>query len=46
MRKHFIITLFFIFTLSLAACNKAEIPTKTSSVLPIQETKVIEENST
>ena len=46
MRKHFIIALVFIFTLSLAACNKAETPTETSSVLPTQKTEIIEKTST
>ena len=46
MRKHFIIALVFIFTLSLAACNKAETPTETSSVLPTQKTEIIEKTLT
>ena len=46
MRKHFIIALVLLFSLSLSACNKAETSTETSSTLPTQETKVIEETST
>ena len=46
MRKLFIITLILLFSASLSACNKAEIPTETISVLPTQETEVIEETST
>ena len=45
MRKHFIIALILLFSLSLSACNKAEIPTETSSILPTQETEIIEETS-
>ena len=46
MRKHFIIALVLLFSLSLSACNKAETSTETSSTLPTQGTKVIEETST
>ena len=46
MRKLFIITLISLFALSLLACNKAEIPTETSSVLPTQKTEIIEKTST
>ena len=46
MRKLFIIALILLFSVSLSACNKAEMPTETSSILPTQETKVIEEPST
>ena len=46
MRNHFIITLILLFSVSLSACNKAEIPTETSSVLPTQEIEIIEETST
>ena len=46
MRKLFIIALILLFSASLSACNKAETLTETSSVLPTQETKVIEETST
>ena len=46
MRKYFIIALIFLFSLSLSTCNKAEIPTKTNSVLPTQETNIIKETST
>ena len=46
MRKHFIIALVLLFTLSLSACNKAETPTETSSILPTQETEIIEKTST
>lgn len=46
MRKLFIIALILLFSASLSACNKAETLTETSSVLPTQETEVIEEPST
>ena len=46
MRKHFIITLILLFSLSLSACNKAGTPTETNSVLPTQEVETIEETST
>ena len=46
MRKHLIIALILLFSASLSACNKAEMPADTSSVLPTQETEVIEETST
>ena len=46
MRNHFIITLILLFALSLSSCNKAEIQTETSSTLPTQEVKVIEETLT
>lgn len=46
MRKHFIIALILLFSVSLSACNKAEIPTETSNVLPTQETEITEETST
>lgn len=46
MRKHFIITLILLFSVSLSACNKAEMPTETSSILPTQKTEIIEETST
>ncbi len=46
MTKHFIIISILLFSLSLSACNKDEISTETSSVLPTQETEVIEETST
>ena len=46
MRKRFIITLLLLLSVSLSACNKAETPTETSSVLATQETEVIEESST
>ena len=45
MRKHFIIALFLLFSLSLSACTRVETPTDTSSILPTQETEVIEEVS-
>ena len=45
MRKLFIITLILLFSASLSACNKAEIPTETSSNLPTQEVEIIEEAS-
>ena len=45
MRKYLLIALILLFSLSLSACNKAEIPTETSSVLPTQETEIIEETS-
>ena len=46
MRKHFIIALILLFSVSISACNKAEIPAETSNVLPTQETEIIEETST
>ena len=46
MRKHLIIALILLFALSLSACNKAETSTETSSTLPTQEVKVIEETLT
>ena len=46
MRKHLIIALILLFSASLSACNKAEIPTETSGVLPTQEIEIIEETST
>ncbi len=46
MRKHFIIALFLLLSLSLSACTRVETPTDTSSVFPTQETEVIEETST
>ena len=46
MRKHLIIALFLLFSVSLSTCNKAETPTETSSILPTQETEVIEKTST
>ncbi len=46
MRKHFIIALIFLFSVSLSACNKAETPTETSSVLPTQEKEIFKETST
>ena len=46
MRKHFIITLILLFSVSLSTCNKAEILTETSSVFPTQETEIIKEPST
>ena len=45
MRKHLIIALILLFSLSLSACNKPEMPTETSIVLPKQETEIIEEAS-
>ena len=45
MRNHLLIALILLFALSLSACNKAETPTETSSVLPTQETEFIEETS-
>lgn len=45
MRKLFIITLVLFFALSLPACNKTETQIETSSVLPTQESEVIEETS-
>ena len=45
MRKYLLIALILLFSLSLSACNKAEIPTETSSILPTQETEIIEETS-
>ena len=45
MRKYFIITLLLLLSVSLSACNKAEMPTETSSVLPTQKTEGIEEAS-
>ena len=46
MRKYFIITLVFLFTLSLSACNKAKMPTEISSASPTQETEITEDTST
>lgn len=46
MRKHFIIISILLFSLSLSACNKAEISTETNSTLPTQEAEIIEETST
>ena len=45
MRKHLIIALILLFSVSLSACNKAETPTEISSALPTQKTEVIEEIS-
>ncbi len=41
MKKHLIIALVLLFSLSLSACTKAEAPMKTGSALPNQETKII-----
>ena len=46
MRKYFIITLLLLLSVSLSACNKAEMPTEISSALPTQETEITEETST
>ncbi len=45
MRKHFIIALILFFSLSLSACTKAKMPTKTSSVPPTPATEIIKETS-
>ena len=46
MRKYLLIALIQLLSVSLSACNKAEKPTETSSVLPTQEIEIIEETST
>ena len=46
MRKYFIIALILLLSVSLSAFNKAEMATETNSVLPTQETEVIEETLT
>ena len=46
MRNHLLIALLLLFAVSLSACNKAEMPTETSSVLPTQKTEIIEKTST
>ena len=46
MRKHFIVALILLFSVSLSACNKGETSTETSSTLPTQEVEIIEETST
>ncbi len=46
MRKHFIISLILLFSLSLSACTKSKIPTETSTIIPVPVTETIEETST